>query len=57
MNKSKPTKEGRKCCAGYMGPQIVVYRLRSGAYQLAELNRAVLCLKLALPCPILPTKP
>jgi len=39
MNKSKPAKEeGRKCCAGYVSPWIVVYRLRSGAYRLAELN-------------------
>ena len=39
MNRSNPAKEeGRGCCAGYMGPWIVVYRLRSGAYRLAELN-------------------
>ena len=44
INKSKPAKEeGQKCCTGYIGPWIVIYRLRSGTYRLAELNRAVSC--------------
>jgi hypothetical protein len=48
LNKSNPAKnEGREGHAGYMGPWIVVYCLRSGAYQLAELNGAVSHLKFA----------
>jgi len=48
LNKSKPAKdEGREGRAGYVGPWIVVYRLRSGAYRLAKLNEAVSHLKFA----------
>ena len=54
LNKSKPIKnEGKKDHTGYMGLWIVVYCLHSGAYQLAELNGAVSCLKFDVFCFIL----
>ena len=57
LNKSNPAKdEGREGRAGYMCPWIVVYRLRNGAYQLAELSGAV-SVRCLPPSPILPTKP
>ncbi|KXN93296.1 hypothetical protein AN958_00220, partial [Leucoagaricus sp. SymC.cos] len=47
LNKKIEPDVGRKCKPRYFGPMIVVKRLRSGAYILAEVNGAVSRLKFA----------
>lgn len=47
LNKKIEPDVGRKCKPRYFGPMIVVKRLRSGAYVLAEVNGAISRLKFA----------
>jgi len=47
LNKKIEPDVGRKCKPRYFGPMVVVKRLQSGAYILAEINGAISCLKFA----------
>ena len=48
LNKWIEPEMGCKCKPHYLGPMVVVWKLRNGAYTLAEVNRIVSCLKFAV---------